>query len=55
MVRPPPIPKIIMSSGQHVNVGEWVEVEHSYIVGVCSDGGIGIVMAFDDKGFDVRL
>jgi hypothetical protein len=33
MVRPPPPPKILMNAGDHVNVGEWVEVEHCYSVG----------------------
>ena len=54
MVRPPPPPKVLLTSGDHVNVGEWVEVEHSYVSGVCSDEGVGVVMAFDDKGADVR-
>ncbi len=55
MVRPPAPPKVSLNSGDHINVGEWVEVEHSYVSGVCSDGGIGVVMAFDDvKGADVR-
>ena len=37
-----------------ISVGEWVEVEHSYVSGACSDEGVGVVMAFDDKGADVR-
>ncbi len=49
MVRPPPPPKVLLTSGDHVNVGEWVKIEHSYVSGVCSDGGVGVVMAFDDK------
>ncbi len=55
MVRPPPPPKILINAGDHVNVGEWVEVEHCYSVGVCSDGGVAVVMAFDENGADVRL
>ncbi len=55
MVRPPPPPKILMTSGDHVRVGEWVEVDHCYSVGICSDGGIAVVVAFDDNGFDVRF
>ena len=55
MVRPPPPPKILMNAGDHVNVGEWVEVEHCYSVGVCSDGGVAVVLAFDENGADVRL
>jgi hypothetical protein len=54
MVRPPPPPKILMNAGDHVNVGEWVEVEHCYSVGICSDGGVAVVIAFDEKGADVR-
>jgi hypothetical protein len=54
MVRPPPPTKIVMIAGDHVNVGEWVEVEHCYSVGVCSNGGVAIVMAFDENGADVR-
>jgi hypothetical protein len=54
MVRPPPPPKIVMTSGDHVRVGEWIEVDHCYSVGICSDGGIAVVVAFDENGFDVR-
>ena len=54
MSRPPPQPKILQSSGTHVNVGEWVEVEHCYSVGTCSDGGIGIVTKFELGKADVR-
>jgi hypothetical protein len=54
MVRPPPPPKIFMNAGDHVNVGEWVEIEHCYSVGVCSEGGVAVVMAFDEEGADVR-
>jgi hypothetical protein len=55
MVRPPPPPKILLTSGDHVRVGEWVEVDHCYSVGICSDGGIAVVVAFDDNGYDVRF
>jgi hypothetical protein len=55
MVRPPPVPKILSCSGSHVNVGEWVEVEHCYSVGTCSGGGIAIVTKFQDGKADVRL
>ena len=54
MVRPPAPPKILMTSGDHIRVGEWVEVEHCYRSGICSDGGIAVVAAFDENGFDVR-
>ncbi len=54
MVRPPPVPKILSSSGDHINVGEWVEIEHCYSVGTCNDGGIAIVTKFDGKKADVR-
>jgi hypothetical protein len=54
MVRPPPPPKIMMTSGDHVRVGEWVEVDHCYSIIICSDGGIAVVVAFDENGFDVR-
>jgi hypothetical protein len=43
-----------MTSGDHVRVGEWVEVDHCYKIGVCSNGGIAVVVAFDENGFDVR-
>jgi hypothetical protein len=55
MVRPPPVPKILSSSGSHVNVGEWVEVEHCYSVGICNDGGIAIVTHFSGGKANVRL
>ena len=54
MVRAPPPPKIMLSSGQHVNVGEWVEIEHSYAVGTCSDGGVAVVLRFEAGLADVR-
>ncbi len=54
MTRPPPQPKILQSSGSHVNVGEWVEVDHCYSVGICSDGGIAIVTKFELGKADVR-
>jgi hypothetical protein len=54
MVRPPPPAKILLSSGQHVNVGEWVEIEHSYVVGTCSDGGVAVVLRFEAGLADVR-
>jgi hypothetical protein len=54
MVRPPPVPKILLSSGSHVNVGEWVDDEHCYSVGTCNDGGIAIVTKFVDEKADVR-
>ena len=54
MVRPPPQPKILQSSGSTINAGEWVEVEHCYEVGTCSDGGIAVVTAFADGLADVR-
>jgi hypothetical protein len=54
MVRPPPVPKILLSSGSHVNVGEWVEIEHCYSVGTCNDGGIAIVTHFEKGKADVR-
>ncbi len=53
-MRPPPVPKILLSSGDHVNVGEWVEIEHCYSVGTCNDGGIAIVTKFDGRKADVR-
>jgi hypothetical protein len=46
MVRPPPQPKMLQSSGNRVNVGEWVEVEHCHEVGTYSDGGIAVVTEF---------
>jgi hypothetical protein len=33
---------------------EWVEVDHCYEVGTCSDGGIAVVTAFADGLADVR-
>ncbi len=54
MMRPPPVPKILSSSGSHVNVGEWVEVEHCYSVGTCNDGGIAIVTNFEGGKANVR-
>jgi hypothetical protein len=54
MVRPPPLPKILLSSGSHVNVGEWVEVEHCYSVGTCSDGRVAIVTKFESGMANVR-
>ena len=54
MIRPPPPAKILLSSGQHVNVGEWVEVEHSYVVRTCSDGGVAVVLRFEKGLADVR-
>jgi hypothetical protein len=54
MVRPPPPAKISLSSGEHVNVGEWVEIEHSYVVGTCSEGGIAVVLHFERGKADVR-
>jgi hypothetical protein len=54
MIRSPPPAKILLSSGQHVNVGEWVEVEHSYVVRTCSDGGVAVVLRFEKGLADVR-
>jgi hypothetical protein len=54
MVRPPPQAKILQSSGSAINVGEWVEVEHCYEVGTCSDGGVAVVTAFGDCLASVR-
>ncbi len=54
MVRPPPQPKILQSSGSSVNVGEWVEVEHCYEVGTCSDGGVAVVTSFAEGLADVK-
>ncbi len=54
MTCPPPQPKILQCSGAHVNVGEWAEVDHCYSVGICSDGGIGIVTKFESGKADVR-
>ncbi len=54
MVRPPPVAKIISCSGSHLNVGEWVEIVHSYEVGTCSEGGIAIVTKFEAGKADVR-
>jgi hypothetical protein len=54
MVRPPPLTKILLSSGSHLNVGEWVEVEHCYSVGTCSDGGVAMVTKFESGKADVR-
>jgi hypothetical protein len=54
MTRPPPQPKILQCSGSHVNVGEWVEVDHCYRVGICSEGGIAIVTKFELGKADVR-
>jgi hypothetical protein len=54
MIRPPPPAKIMLSSGQHVNVGEWVEIEHSYAVGTCSEGGVAVVLRFEKGVADVR-
>ncbi len=50
----PPPAKFLLSSGQYVNVGEWVEVEHSYVVGTCSDGGVAVVLKFALTLADVR-
>ncbi len=54
MIRPPPQPKILQCQGNHVNVGEWVEVDHCYEVGTCSDGGIAIVTDFVNGMASVR-
>jgi hypothetical protein len=43
MVRPPPPPKILMTSGNHVRVGEWVEVDHCYRIGICSDDAMALL------------
>ena len=55
MVRPPPPAKIMLTSGEHINVGEWVEIEHCYAVGTCSDGGVAVVVRFANGLADVRL
>jgi hypothetical protein len=54
MVRPPPQPNILQSSCSNINVGEWVEVEHCYLVGTYSDGGVAVVTAFANGLADVR-
>jgi hypothetical protein len=43
-----------MSSGSNVNVGEWVEVDHCYSIGICSAGGIAIVTKFESGKADIR-